>query len=112
MRSYTLCSTLLAASLAAGCASAPERPTENRAGLQESAAETPPAAEAAPSEIIDLSAQPDLSANRVTCREMLKQGSNVIITRCLSQADWEAFERHQAQEAQAILRMLQGSGYR
>ncbi|HEY8519697.1 MAG TPA: hypothetical protein VIN61_06430 [Gammaproteobacteria bacterium] len=48
----------------------------------------------------------------VICRDVLKMGSNVLVTYCMTPEGWKAYERRQAQEAQEILRMLQGSPYR
>ena len=46
------------------------------------------------------------------CRDVLRQNSNVIVTRCMSAADWKTYERREAREAEAVVRMLQGGHYR
>jgi hypothetical protein len=48
----------------------------------------------------------------ITCREMLKRGSNVIIQRCMTGADWKRYERREAQDAAEMVRALQGGRYR
>jgi hypothetical protein len=48
----------------------------------------------------------------VICRQMLKQGSNVIIQQCMTAKDWKLYERREALEAQSFVRMLQGGAYR
>ncbi|HEU4618261.1 MAG TPA: hypothetical protein VFV10_09475 [Gammaproteobacteria bacterium] len=109
------CRALLGmASLVAACASAPERSAENAAPERPAGSAAPAAAstEVAPAKVIDLNAVVDDSASRVTCRPMLRQGSNVIVKKCMTQADWKKYEAWEAKDAQEILRMLQGSGYR
>jgi hypothetical protein len=112
------CVVSFATLIVAGCASAP--------GSPESATATPLAADS--SVAAELSAVdrregelvPDATVDArdpnpgstVTCREMLKQGSNVIIKQCMTQDDWKTFERLQEQDAKAVLRTLQGGAYR
>jgi len=111
---------LAAVALAAGCAAAPERAAENGVAgepAQEAAgAATTTARGAAVADTVTPSLAIDAidpaPESRVTCREMLKQGSNVIITQCMTLADWKRFERRQARDAQEIVRMLQGGAYR
>ncbi len=71
---------LVAATLAAGCASAPQ------------VTATVAAAEEGP----------------VICREMLVYGSNVIDELCLTEEGWKDFERRRRQNAQAALMRMQG----
>lgn len=109
MRGLKSTAGLLTASLLAGCAAAPEQSAE----VSDAAEPVPKVAAAAgaevePAQIIDLNAAVDDSASTVICREMLKEMSNVVITRCMTAADWERFERMQAIWAQEFLRRLQG----
>jgi hypothetical protein len=98
---------VLAAALAAGCASAPEELTANATAP----ASVAPLEEAEPVEVTldEISLDP---GSVVICREMLKQGSNVITTMCMSRDDWKRYERRMAQDAAEIVRFLQGSAYR
>jgi hypothetical protein len=109
------CVALLIAVGAAGCASAPE--TSARAGTAETATGS------APSSAVNLASTevtPDLTVDateqnpggRVVCRDILKQGSNVIVTRCMTLDAWEVFERIQEQQAKEFLRAVQGGTYR
>jgi hypothetical protein len=125
---------VIATLLATGCASAPQQTAEDgraetaraEGGAATAAAEPGVSAnandvlanEALANEVlanrvlvVDARETPDPGLN-VTCREMLKQGSNVIITQCMSQDDWKKFKRRQARDAAEIVRMLQGSAYR
>ncbi len=106
MSSSKLC-LMLAAALVAGCASAPEELTAR--------VDTPVAAaladEVDPTEVTleELTLNP---GSVIICREMLKQGSNVIIRRCLSRDDWKLYKRREARDAAEIVRFLQGSAFR
>lgn len=97
---------LIAALLAAGCASAPEETA--RSEMQASADSE------APSEIetITLGASDVDSSDVITCREILQPGSNVIRTRCMTQEAWEMYERYRTMQAQEFLRAIQGGTYR
>lgn len=44
----------------------------------------------------------------VVCRDMLKPGSNVIITQCMTAANWKLYQRRVELEAREIVRALQG----
>lgn len=99
--------TVVVAACLAGCASAPEQLS---ASVVPGSA-TPSAVDGEPSEVTleDISLDP---GSLVVCRDMLKQGSNVITTTCMSRNDWKRYERRRAEEAAAIVRMLQGGAYR
>jgi hypothetical protein len=73
-----------------------------------SAAET--AAAVAPTLTVDANQLAQLPT--ITCREVLKPGSNVIITACMTRDAWRAYDRREAQEAQELVRMMQGGRYR
>lgn len=107
---------LLGSVLAAGCAG-------SRGNLAETGTTAPPpaptaAAESAPESAA--AAQPNtiVDGNALAqrtlpiCREILRPGSNVIITQCMSAENWKAYERREEREAQEIVRMLQGGRYR
>ena len=48
----------------------------------------------------------------ITCRDMLRRGSNVIVQRCMTAADWKRYERQEAHDAGELVRALQGGRYR
>ena len=98
---------VLAAALVAGCASAPEQLTAST-GTQAAAGFVD---EIEPT-VVSLEEITLNPGSVVICRDMLKQGSNVIITTCLSRDDWQRYERREARDAAEIVRFLQGSAYR
>jgi hypothetical protein len=97
----------LALVLSAGCASAPPEMTAS-ANVP---AATLAAVEPEPSEVRleEITLDP---RNMVTCRDLLRQGSNVIRRTCMTREDWERHKRQEAKEAAAIVRTLQGGSYR
>jgi hypothetical protein len=102
--------------LVSGCAGAPElQPAELAAAAPSAAAPNAAPAEAAPiipDLVVDAN---ELIARQPTppiCRQILRKGSNVIVTQCMSAADWKLFERREAREAAGVVRMLQGGRYR
>ncbi len=100
-------SLMLAMALAAGCASAPEELT---------ASTSPPAVAAVADEIdpvvVSIEEINIPPGSVIRCREMLKRGSNVIVPICMSRDAWKRYEREEAREAAAFVRMLQGSAFR
>jgi hypothetical protein len=125
MSRFDRCVALTTALLAVGCAVAPEEnapratatnvaPTEPSptasSATDTARTETARAQEAAP-KIVDVQGLAPGDTG-VICRETLKPGSNVIVTRCMSPASWERFQRFQRRDAQEVLRRLQGSAYR
>jgi hypothetical protein len=93
---------------------APEEAAENGRAAAGAAAATGATAstadaaeEAASLLVVDATGQP-----RVICRDMLKMGSNVIVTRCMTVDDWKKFERQQMIEGQEMLRTMQRSAFR
>ena len=104
---------LAAVSLTWGCAGAPQQTAENgsvagAATMTASAAE-PTQGEVMPGLVVDaLDPAPE---SKVVCRDMLKHASNVIVTQCMTIADWKRFQRLQEQQAQSIVRMMQGGAY-
>lgn len=48
----------------------------------------------------------------ITCRDMLRRGSNVIVQRCMTEAEWKRYERQEAHDAGELVRALQGGRYR
>jgi hypothetical protein len=95
----------------AGSAIAPSAATEAQAQVQtqsesESAAAEGAAGEVTPNLVVD--ARDPNPSGTVVCRELLREGSNVIIKRCMTLKDWETFERIQAQQAEDFVRRLQG----
>jgi hypothetical protein len=109
---------VLSVLLAAGCAGAPEVADEATPPLAV-ASTTPAVANAAPASssadgvlVVDVNELAAATPPPLICRQMLKQNSNVIITRCLTEENWKRFYRQEALEAQEIVRMLRGSKYR
>lgn len=94
---------LLAALFAAGCAATPEP----AASVSEPASIPP----ITPNLIVDAADEPP-AGSIIQCRDLLKHGSNVIIRQCMTADDWEIYDRREARDAQAMVRMLQGSGFR
>ena len=109
----------LATLLAAGCARGPEVADVAAAAPAIAATAATPAAttggetaalDAAtivPDRIVDANDLVARTPAPVICREMLKQGSNVIVQQCMTEENWKRFERQQAREAQEFVRMLQ-----
>ena len=106
--------------LAAGCAGTSEFAGGDRA-QDEAQATTPAAPAAAPAAagsaaaspaVVDVNALVAATPAPLICRQMLKPNSNVIITPCLTAADWKLYQRRQEQNSQELVRMMQGGGYR
>jgi hypothetical protein len=113
---------VLAALVAAGCASDVEVATATApseavatAAAPLAAAPSPPATGSAavvPEAVIDAN---ELVANtpaRPICREMLRPNSNVRTRYCMSAEHWQIYDRAEAQRAGEILRTWQGGAYR
>lgn len=45
-----------------------------------------------------------------SCRDMLEPGSNVLSTVCMTEREWEKFERDRRNQAQDMTRRMQGFG--
>jgi hypothetical protein len=112
MTRFKLCAAL-AVLLVAGCAGAPEVADEATASaaLADSSA-APETATPGDARVVDVNELVASTPPALICRQILKQGSNVVITQCLTAKDWKAFQRRQEQDAQEITRMLQGGHYR
>lgn len=104
------CCAMLAALLAAACATAPDERAQSPGGsdVQDAAQAATPAE----IETITLGAAELDPGHVVTCRDELKMGSNVIVTRCMTAENWKHYKRFQTRQAQEMLRVLQGSAYR
>jgi hypothetical protein len=117
IKAYVALVTLLAA---AGCASGPEvadeAPTAATPVAATPVAATPVAATEesgiVPVTVLDVNQLIATQAPHVICREVLKQGSNVHVTQCLTADLWKRYERQEAQEAARTVRMMQGNPYR
>lgn len=101
------CGLILTAALVTGCASAPDELTASA-----QAPRSPDAIVEAETTEVTLEEITLDPGSVVVCRDMLKQGSNVITTTCMSRNDWKRYERFRAEEAAAIVRTLQGGAYR
>jgi hypothetical protein len=66
-------------------------------------------AQTSPTPVVDLNRQPPTENAEVICRQMLKPTSNVIVTRCMTRADWKTYDRAEARWAQDTLLRMQGS---
>ena len=102
MSRFMLTLTIL---IAGGCASPREHPAE------EGSAVTVVTVDSAPS-VVDLNEIALGPGEIVRCRDMLKPGSNVIVTYCLTGEDWEQFERLEAVWAQEMLRSMRRGRFR
>jgi hypothetical protein len=108
---------VLAALVAAGCASNPQVATETLATAAPTLAAASSSAAAGsasvvPDAVIDAN---DLVANtpsRPVCREMLRPNSNVRTKYCMSAEQWKIYERAEAQRAGELVRTWQGGDYR
>ena len=103
--------------LVAGCARGPEvvadAPAAEPAVVASAAVENGATNETAtivPDRVVDANELIAREPAPVICRQMLKQGSNVIIQQCMTEENWKRFERQQAREAQEFVRMLQNGG--
>jgi hypothetical protein len=101
---------LAAASLATACATTQEQALAP-AAASATVASSSDGRDAAPTKpvlVIDVNesvqARPE-----VICKDILKPGSNVIVSQCMTAANWKLYQRRVEREAQAIVRMLQGS---
>jgi hypothetical protein len=112
MRRANLYLVLAATFLAAGCSS-------SRENLAEAVAAAPPPTAAAVAETASTGVAPtELNAvvdgNELAqrtlpiCRDLLKPGSNVIVTQCMSAENWRIYKRREEQQAQELVRLLQG----
>ena len=98
--------------LAAGCASAPERAAETALEAEDGTGEVTAAVTEAERSVLDLNEIALDPGQMVSCREMLKPASNVIVTRCMTGDDWKRFKRREELWAQQMLRIMQGGAYR
>jgi hypothetical protein len=112
---FKSCAAVAAVLFAAGCAVTPEEAQmDNSAETAETTnlvarADAPDGEDAVAARVVDATEPPP--GSEVACRQMLRQGSNVIVRRCMTRDDWQAFRRQQAEEARRIVRMLQGGAY-
>jgi hypothetical protein len=92
--------------LVGGCAGAPERQPAELAAAAPSAA---PAAAATitPTLVVDANELANQPLPPI-CRQSLRPGSNVIVTQCMSAADWKRFAQREALETRDLVRMFQG----
>src|SRR5690606_33888516 len=92
-----------------GCAAAPQTMQAPAAVEPAHQGQTEDVAEVTPALVVD--AQDVRPGSEVRCRDILKPGSNVIMTQCMTAADWERWKRHETRRAQALVRALQGGAY-
>jgi NAD(P)H-hydrate repair Nnr-like enzyme with NAD(P)H-hydrate dehydratase domain len=118
--------TVLVVLIFAGCASAPEQATlADAAATHSGSGQTafavgsdgaPDSSASAVEEeeptLAVLDASTFYPGSVVVCKDMLKPGSNVVITQCMTRDDWKRFERALELQAQQMLRQWQGSGFR
>lgn len=115
------CCVVLAAVLAAGCAAAPEQAADRSAAPASAQGDAQAAQASRQGDDAQASAQDPEAIQTIAltqrdadpgavviCRDMLQAASNVIVTRCMTRADWDTFERAQSRRAQQFLRRLRG----
>lgn len=105
-----VCVALLTLLAAAGCASGPE--TTIAAPPEAAAAATEDSGTVVPDAIVDANELAARTPPPVICRQVLKQGSNVIIQQCMTAENWKIYQRREAREAESIVRTLQRGAYR
>ena len=107
---------VLAALLAAGCASDPQVTTETSAAASTITAAPSPAATgsatAVPDAVIDANELIASTPPRPICREMLRPNSNVRTKYCMTAEQWQLYDRAEAQRAGEILRTWQSGTLR
>jgi hypothetical protein len=64
-----------------------------------------------PDLVVDVNQLAARAPEPVICREILKQGSNVHVIYCLTRADWKRYKRAEADEAEDLVRALQGGPF-
>ena len=109
MQRWTWTAAIASAWLAAGCAAAPQ--SEQSRSADEPAQEGGAGHDAAVAPNLVVDAQDTRQGGIVTCRDVLKAGSNVIVTQCMTADDWNRWKRRETLRAQAVVRALQGSHY-
>lgn len=98
------CCTVFASFLAAACA-AQSTDMPETAGIAQASF----AAEAtAVARTIELDSTELDSSEVVTCRDTTQIGTNMLITRCMTEAGWRQYRRTTAMQAKAFLRKLRG----
>jgi hypothetical protein len=75
------------------------------------AATRPAPAAVTPDLVVDVNQLAARAPEPVLCREVLKQGSNVHVIYCLTRSDWKRYKRAEADEAEELVRALQGGSY-
>jgi hypothetical protein len=107
---------VLAALLAAGCASTPEIADEAPAAAAVVATTQAPGAVApssvVPNAVVDANELVARTPPPVICKEILKPGSNVHVQQCMTADNWKRYQRYEAQNAAELVRMMQGGAYR
>ena len=94
--------------LAAGCASTAGPESSSPAVIQEAGT----VVDVVTADELLVAADASVEDGRVTCREILRQASNQIERRCMTQAAWRNYDRAAEIRAQSLLRQMQGSPYR
>jgi hypothetical protein len=112
---------VLAALVAAGCASDPQvatetAPTEAIATAAPTLATAPSptttGSAAVPDAVLDANALIASTPPRQICRDMLRPNSNVRQRTCMSAEQWQIYDRAEAQRAGELVRTWQGGAYR
>lgn len=98
------CCAAFASLLAVACAA---KPTD----VSTTARLDPPAAETEGAEVartIELDSNELDTSAVITCRDTRQLGTNVLVTRCMTQEGWARYKRIQEIQAQQFLRTLRG----
>jgi hypothetical protein len=104
------CIPLVALLAIAGCAGAPEVADEPPAAVPVAVAAAEEGDDAAPNaiKVVDANELIAREPEPVLCRDMLMPNSNVHTTRCMTAENWKRWQRREAQNAAATVRMMQG----
>lgn len=101
------CYLVLSSVIFAGCAAATQEIAENTSNSA-LPPDTETAGEGEVLRTIELTARELDTSSVITCRDIRHLGSNVLVTRCMTRAAWEQYERAQTIQAQELLRRLRG----
>jgi PBP1b-binding outer membrane lipoprotein LpoB len=107
---------VLAALIAAGCASNSQVDDSVASAAPTIAATSSSAATGStsvvPDAVIDANDLVASTPARPVCREMLRPNSNVQTRYCMSAEDWKTYDRAEARRAGELVRTWQGGDYR
>lgn len=106
----SICCLVLTSLIFAGCAATPEQEVAEMTSIPA----LPPDSETGTADGREIARTVALTAREldtssvITCRDIRTLGSNVLMTRCMTRAAWEQYERAQTIQAQELLRRIRG----